>query len=1398
MKHNLKRVLSLLVITVMMAGTFVTPVSADTTEENYTCYNIVYNADGRGEAISAVMNDKQGEIYPKQHNSHIWFGDISKYKTGSEKDYRGDAFWRVVSSNKDYTGNEGGRMFLASEFTWGTSMPNDNVQTALKTIYGKAFSNREKDAILKVDNTGNTGTFKYYKPTWDNSTSDITLSDDSRLFSLSAKEIHDYFALRPTTHKGSDSTTNKASAAYAADRLEFVPKEDSSERYWLRTRGSYYAYEYIGGKYHEKKGWGYVETAAPSNNDRIVNIADENLSDIFGDSYKYDVRPAFNLDLSKVLFASLAEGSVKSEAFGSMHAVGTFERDQKAGEDWKLTLIDNSRSLNITDAVYYDATMNKAKIIYSNASAGYISAVILDTDNNVRYYGRVCKVDDDYASGSFDLDLSNVATSSTDTLYLFSEDYKGDYMTDYASEPKPVDLTMKQSYPIVTFAGGNEGAVGFIEPIELTKLEDKIKLPECTYKMPPNSPLSFIGWKKDGRTARYLPGETVTINSHTTFTAQWGKSWSGLQEQINGAASGATITLKDDYYAVGNDVWLTIPQGKTITIDLNGHTLDRNLISSAGVLSTDQKTAENGGVFYVKGNGTKLIIKDTNGGGRISGGCAVSVEDGDKEIHTGGGITVTDNAVVEFNGGSITANYGSTAGGVAASNGAKFIMNGGTIKQNNGAYGGAGATFDNGSFTLNNGEITSNFNMGFGTGGIYVYRDGIANIFGGRISSNTGAAGGGVMVTDASGKLNVKGSPVISNNYSMLDNLTDVVLTTDSTINVVGELSDNAVIKFARAFDTSTDEQNKPERLRITNGLNGNGKISSFVSTDPDYMVGGYIAELNTETEGEAYQAGKIYIYFYEDDGNDVPISGLTIDACMSGYISSFPTCNADRDGSKFKDWTVKSQMPDKFDDLTVPGGGGFTVIPQCVATDDNGRRYVYVYANWEEHSHKYVKADDSAAFCKGESNKDIYVCEGCGRFFIQDEDGSYKTIPASGHEPGDSVKENRVDATYESIGGYDLVKRCTKCGEEINRTHVVIPRLKDDEYNIDIKTKVEGSETDQGGTVEGGKNKGKKGHTYRLTPKPRRGYQFLYWLIGGKTRYTDYYYDLMVNESDETVSVTVEAVFKRVALPYGGGVSMYVGETYDLAGKIYPEETTPEGMTWESSDTKVARVDSKGVITAVSVGTAEVKGKLSDGTEEVIYTVTVEKKTSGQPGGGSSSGSIEDAEVVLSAKSFVYNGKVRKPVVETVDGEVLTEGTDYTVEWSDESPKNVGSYTITITGIGKYKGVTKATYKINPKGTSLKKLKKAKKAITVKWKKQSAKMAKSRITGYQIQLATNKKFTKNRKTVTVKGYKKVSKKVTKLKGGKKYFVRVRTYKTVNGKKLYSKWSKVKTVKTRK
>ena len=95
------------------------------------------------------------------------------------------------------------------------------------------------------------------------------------------------------------------------------------------------------------------------------------------------------------------------------------------------------------------------------------------------------------------------------------------------------------------------------------------------------------------------------------------------------------------------------------------------------------------------------------------------------------------------------------------------------------------------------------------------------------------------------------------------------------------------------------------------------------------------------------------------------------------------------------------------------------------------------------------------------------------------------------------------------------------------------------------------------------------------------------------------------------------------------------------------------------------------------------------------------------------------------------------------------------------------------------------------PKSAKFKKVKSAKKAISVEWKKVRG------VKGYQVQVATDKKFKKNKKTVNIKRQKTTKTTVKKLKAKKKYYVRVRTYKIVNGKKVYSSWSKVKSVKTK-
>ena len=172
-------------------------------------------------------------------------------------------------------------------------------------------------------------------------------------------------------------------------------------------------------------------------------------------------------------------------------------------------------------------------------------------------------------------------------------------------------------------------------------------------------------------------------------------------------------------------------------------------------------------------------------------------------------------------------------------------------------------------------------------------------------------------------------------------------------------------------------------------------------------------------------------------------------------------------------------------------------------------------------------------------------------------------------------------------------------------------------------------------------------------------------------------------------------------------------------------------------------------------------------------------------------------SSIKLKATSLTYNGKVRttKVIVKDRTGKTLVKNTDYTVSYV-KGRKYVGKYAVKITFKGKYSGTKTLYFTIKPKATSISSLKAGSKKFTVKWKKQA-----TQTTGYQVQYSASSKFSKA-KTVTVGKNTTVSKKISKLSGKKKYYVRVRTYKTVkiNGKsiRIYSGWSKAKTVTTKK
>ena len=162
----------------------------------------------------------------------------------------------------------------------------------------------------------------------------------------------------------------------------------------------------------------------------------------------------------------------------------------------------------------------------------------------------------------------------------------------------------------------------------------------------------------------------------------------------------------------------------------------------------------------------------------------------------------------------------------------------------------------------------------------------------------------------------------------------------------------------------------------------------------------------------------------------------------------------------------------------------------------------------------------------------------------------------------------------------------------------------------------------------------------------------------------------------------------------------------------------------------------------------------------------------------------------VSSISTKAFTGKnITQSITVKYNGKTLKKGTDYTVSCSNN--KSIGTATVKITGKGSYTGTITKTFKINPAKQEIQKLTAKSKAFFVDWAQKGS------ATGYEIQYATNSKFTSAKK-VTITNNKTDKTTVSKLSGKKKYYVRVRSYTTVKGTKYYGAWSASKSVTTKK
>ena len=270
---------------------------------------------------------------------------------------------------------------------------------------------------------------------------------------------------------------------------------------------------------------------------------------------------------------------------------------------------------------------------------------------------------------------------------------------------------------------------------------------------------------------------------------------------------------------------------------------------------------------------------------------------------------------------------------------------------------------------------------------------------------------------------------------------------------------------------------------------------------------------------------------------------------------------------------------------------------------------------------------------------------------------------------------------------------------------------------------------------------------------------------------------------------VDVESADRNAGFALGGGVfnygsfakvSAYEQEGYAFKGWYDDKDKLVSGdkeyRFCVKADTKLtAKFDKK------NTGTVETV-PMSNGN---VAKGNVEKKEENKPK------DIAKLNITLEKAKYVYDGEAKEPVVTVKAEEVmLEEGKQYKVEYANN--ENVGIATVTISGTGEYTGKVLKKFTILPKGNKLTKTTLTKKGLKLNWKKQT-----EQTDGYQIQYSTESKFTKGfTKIKLINKNKSASYSITKLKNGK-YYIRIRTYKVVDGKKYYSSWSKVKVVKVK-
>ena len=399
------------------------------------------------------------------------------------------------------------------------------------------------------------------------------------------------------------------------------------------------------------------------------------------------------------------------------------------------------------------------------------------------------------------------------------------------------------------------------------------------------------------------------------------------------------------------------------------------------------------------------------------------------------------------------------------------------------------------------------------------------------------------------------------------------------------------------------------------------------------------------------------------------------------------------------------------------------------------------------------------AATCTAAGTK-TYTCTKC-------KATKKETIKATGH----TYKTTVTQATTSKNGS--SVTKCTKCGTVSKKSTIAYPKtvtLSATSYTYDGKAKKP--------TVTVKDNAGKTiaASNYTLAYSNNTNVGTATVKVTFKGNYSgSISKTFKINPKNTSIS-GVSALYKGFTVKYAKQAAQTTG--YQVQYSTSSNFSGAKTVTVNKNTTAVKNVTGL---------TAKKKYYVRIRTYKTVGKTNYYSAWSGAKNVTTSS---YPTSIALSSTSYTYDGKVKKPSVTVKHGSTKIASKYYTVSYSS-GRKNVGTYTVTIKFKKPYSGTVKKTFKINPKNTSISGLTAQSKAFTVKLKKYT-----TQTTGYQIQYSTSSNFS-NAKTVTIKNT-TTSKKVTGLTGNKKYYVRIRTYKTVGKTNYYSGWSGAKTITTKK